>query len=461
MNERKLLAEMAEAELCRRSFIRFLTHVKVRSDDPLNPIVTNWEPWDYLIEQALGWAAGGSEVILKDRQLGYSWLAAAYAVWRARNGAAVALISKGQLEARELLSKCVFVEAHLPKHLQARASVKVDDLKFPGDGFIMAFPSTPDAGVSFTFQVVIMDEAHFHPHAAMNYTAIRPTISAGGQFICLSTADPSMGPYGWFPDMYWASKKGETGYLARFIPWNARPGRDRAWYEREKQAYNGMSEAFDAYYADTDAQAFVGRTGLVYPQFDTARHVRAPRVPLTQCIRVVAGVDFGGGDPTAVVILGMDSRHHIHQYHEFYKRGAVGIDQIAGFLGRFPVGRVVCDPSESVAIETLRQTGLDAVAAMNKRGEGLNQVAFLLDADKLTIDPTNKDSIAEFPGYRWQERTDPNDKSRYQTKTTVDHHADAMDARRYACVELMAMLRPSTQMPSRATNGTRLATRAV
>lgn len=444
----------------------------VRSDDPLNPMVTKWESWDYLVTQAKSWAEGISEVILKDRQLGYSWLAAAYAVWRARNGAGVALISKGQLEARELLSKCSFVEAHLPVWMKSGATVKVDDLKFPGDGssrgeaaanggFIMAFPSTPDAGVSFTFQVVIMDEAHFHPHAAMNYTAIRPTVSAGGQFICLSTADPSMGPYGWFPDMYWASKRGETGYTARFIPWHARPGRDRAWYEREKQAYNGMSEAFDAYYADTDAQAFVGRTGLVYPQFDTSRHVRAPRVDLNMCIRVVAGVDFGGGDPTAVVILGMDSRHHIHQYAEFYKRGAVGIDQIAGFLGRFKVGVAVCDPSEAVAIETLRQTGINAVAAMNKRGEGLNQVAFLLDNDKLTIDPSNTNSIAEFPGYRWQERTDPNDKSRYQTKTTVDHHADAMDARRYACVELMAMLRPSAQMPTRAINGRRLATRAV
>lgn len=429
-------------ELCRRNFLEFLDYVQIRSDDPLNPVISKWQPWDYLVDQARAWSSGASEIDLKARQLGYSWLVAAYSVWRARQGWWVALISKGEREAVELAGKCAFVEAHLPEWLQTGAKVQTELLTFStSGGKIMAFPSTADAGLGFTFQLVVMDEAAVHPYGGQNYAALMPTTSAGGQFIILSTADPVLGPNGWFPNFYWASKAGETGFKARFIPWHVRPGRDDEWYRRQRAAFQGLPEEFDAYYPDSDTAAFVARSGLVFPQFSAVRHVRLPGTPLSDAVRVVAGVDFGGGDPTAVVILGLDRHHHIHQYAEFYKRGAVGTDEIGGFLSQYPVGAVMCDPSQGVAIETLRQTfGLPARAADNRRGEGLGMVAFLLDNDRLSIDPSCVDSIAEFPGYRWANKTDPNDKTRYATSTPVDHHGDAMDARRYAVLEITAML---------------------
>lgn len=455
------IRRLAARELAARSFVDLLGHIKVRSDDPLNPVVTEWQPWAYLVEQAEAWASGQSEIDLKDRQLGYSWLVAAYGVWKARRGAAVAMISKGQLESRELLSKAAFIERNLPEWLQAGATARVDDMKFPGGGVIIAFPSTPDAGVSFTFQVVIMDEAHFHPYAAQNYAAIRPTISAGGQFIALSTADPALGPYGWFPSMYWASKRGETGYAARFVPWHRRPGRDQAWYAREKAAYEGLPEEFDAYYADTDAQAFAGRTGLVLPMFSEDRHAKPALIPLEQCRRVVAGLDLGGGDPTAISVLGLYPDHRVHEYHPtFYRRGVVTIDDIAAFLLVLPnLGAIECPPEQATVISTLAQTyKLPAHAANNKRGDGLNLMAEMLTNDTLTIDPRNADSINEFPGYRWAERTDPNDKTRYATKTPVDHHADLMDARRYALMEIRASyVDPGVRIPKRTITGRALA----
>jgi hypothetical protein len=452
----------AKMQLAKLSFPRFLNYVQIRSDDPLNPVIMPWQPWPYLIEQAESWAAGTSEIDLKDRQLGYSWLVAAYAVWRARNGALVALISKGQLEARELAAKCAFVEQHLPEWLRVKATIRVDDISFAGDGKIMAFPSTPDAGVSFTFQLVIMDEAHFHPYAAQNFAAIQPTISAGGQFIALSTADPSLGPHGWFPTMYWASKAGRTGYTSRFVPWHVRPGRDRAWLERQRATYEGMAEEFDAFYADTDAQAFAGRSGLVYPDWNEALHVRPERVPIEQCRRRVAGLDLGGGDPTAVVVLGLDGDHHVHQYAEFYKRGLVSIEEYGGWLTRYKVDTVACPPEQSTVIATLRsQFKLNAVPADNSRKDGFTMVETLIKNNRLTIEPDCKESIAEFPGYRWANKTDPNDKTRYATKTPVDHHADAHDARRYAVMEITAMLRNVLRLPTRSLSGRPLARRAV
>ncbi len=436
------------------SFIEFLRHVKVRSDDPLNPVVTAWEPWDYLTEQALAWESGQSEIDLKDRQLGYSWLVAAYADWRARRGAAVALISKGQLESRELLQKCAFIERNLPPLMKKSPQTRADDIKYVGGGSIQCFPSTPDAGVSFTFQVVIFDEAHFHPYAALNYAALRPTISAGGQFIALSTADPSMGGHGWFRDIYYASKRGETGYVARFVPWSVRPGRDRAWYEREKAAYEGLPEEFDAYYADTDAQAFSGRTGLVFPMFNPDIHVKPAKSPITGCRRVVAGVDLGGGDPTAITILGLDSARNVHVYAEYYSRGAQILDDLAAFLVLFPVDMIVCPPEQATVYETLRKTyKLPAAAANNSRRDGLQLFAAQLQHGNLTIEPTCTNLISEFSGYRWSERIDPGDKTRYQTKTPIDNHADAIDATRYGLMEILRFLHmPGAALPTKSWN---------
>lgn len=451
-----------DRELCRRSFTEFLSYIRVRSDDPNAPGAIPWAPWDFLTERALSWEAGNSEVILKARQLGMTWLFAAYADWCARNGKAVGVFSAGQVESRGILDRVRYIEETLPKHLQSIATIRSDDAVYPSGGSIRVFPSTEHAGISFTFQVVAFDEAHFHPYAAQNYAAARPTLSAGGQFLMFSTADPALGPNGFFHDMYWASERGETPYKAHFIPWNARPGRDEGWLAREKTAFTGMPEEFDAYYPATAESAFVAKSGLVYPMFTTQRHIKAAPFLIGDARRLVAGVDFGGGDPTAIVILGMDEKQRVHQFAEFYQRGTVGPNQIGEFLAHYPVDTVMCDPSQGTSIAALKETfKLNARPAKNNRADGLGLVAFLLDSDRLTIEPTCVNSIREFAGYRWANRTDQNDRTRYATSTPVNNHADAMDARRYAVAEVLAMLMPHTKMPTRTLAGHHLTRRAV
>jgi hypothetical protein len=383
-------------------------------------------------------------------------------LWRAMwHGWSVAYYSVDQPAARTQINRLKAMWNSLPEHLRTKARWTADEAFFEDGGVIRAFPSTDHAGISYTFNLVVMDEAAFHPFGALNYAAVRPAVALG-QMVILSTADPSLGPSGFFHGMYWASKAGDTGYDAVFVPWWERPGRDQAWYERERKAFTGRPEEFDAYYPDSDAAAFVARSGLVFPQFSSAKHVRPAGFTLADARRVVAGVDFGGGDPTAVVILAMDGKQNVHQFAEFYERGAIGVDQIAGFIAQYPVDAVLCDPSQGTAIATMQQTfGLPARAADNRRGDGLGLVAFLLDNDRLTIEPDCKSSIAEFPGYRWATRVDPNDKTRYATTTAVDNHADAHDARRYAVAELMAMLMPHATVPKATIYGRPLRKTAV
>lgn len=462
------LRVVAANEAATKSFTYFLSHCKVRSDDPMHPSPTPWLAWPYLTQRAEAWASMQSEVILKARQLGYTWLLAAYMDWRARNGWACGIVSKGEPEAYAVIDRARFIESQLPAWLQAGAKFNAGTADYPGGGSLRAFATTPSSGVSWTFQCVAFDEFAFHKWGADNYAAIEPTTSAGGQMLIMSTADPTLGPSGIFHDLYWASKAEATGYHAHFEPWFSRPTRDEEWRKRARARYTGLPEEFDAYYPDSDHAAFTAKSGLVFPQFSEIRHIRIPKTKLEHCTRIVAGVDFGGGDPTAVVVLGLDKQQHVHQYGEFYKRGSVGVDELAGFLRRsIPTGHaatVVCDPSQGVAIETLNRATPSYIRvrpAENKRGEGLGMVAFLLENDRLSIDPSCKASIDEFPGYRWANKTDPNDRTRYATTTPVDNHADAHDARRYAVLEITAMLHDGVRMPSRSLSGKPLARSAV
>ncbi len=456
----RVAAEVAAEALCRQSFAEFLTWCKIRSDDPLDPGIIDLHPWPYQIERAESWQAGTSEVILKERQLGFTQvLIAPYYLWRAMyHGWACGYWSVDQPAARKQLKRIAAIWETLPDFLKTKATFRADDADFESGGTIQVFPSTEHGGISYTLQLAGMDEAGFHPYGAANFAAISPAVSKG-QVIILSTADPELGPAGFLHDIYWASKRGETGLRAVFEA-RRRPDRGPEFYAREKARYAGQLERFNAYYPETDAEAFVGKSGLVYPGFNPVKHVWVPQGDRfhpwewDDSKRKVMGVDFGGGDPTAVTVLGMDGRQHVHQFGEFYRKGSVSVYDIAGYISEWEgPGDVLCDPSQGVAIETLDQalrgTGWTARKADNKRAEGLELVNILIETDRLTIHADCKDSVAEFAGYRWRESVDPNSKVRYATHTPVDHHADAMDARRYALMELLAHLRDMMTLTNR------------
>jgi len=418
-----------------------MSYAKILSDNPENIDLVPFDVWPSQRERMESWDAGTSEVILKARQLGFSWAIAGLCLRIAMyTKGTVGVFSLGEREAKEQIERVKVLYESLPHYLRTAAEWKQVEVSFEGMGRIIAFPSTIQAGTSYTFRLVVMDEASKHPYALQNYAEIRPTISAGSQIIINSTANAQLGSNGFFHDMYWDSKAGETGYSAVFVPWDSRPDRDQAWFEREKRAFVGNPTDFYAQYPSTDTEAFVGREGLVYETFSRERHVKKEPFKLEDCVRIVAGVDFGGGDPTAVTIWGMSKDQHVHQFAEFYKRGAVGVDEIAQFISRYNPDTVACDPSQGVAIETLRKMGIRAIKANNKRGEGIGIVQFLLENDRMSHEPDCTNTINEYSGYRWAVRTDPNSKERYATSTPVDNHADAQDASRYALVEMMSQL---------------------
>lgn len=222
-------------------------------------------------------------------------------------------------------------------------------------------------------------------------------------------------------------------------------------YDNRPNLPEGYIERLEEKYRDTPffEQELLGMytafEGLVYPMFRKETHVKGIPCLLSECRRVVVGVDFGGIMPTAMVLLGQRQSGRIHQYAEYYRTGAELGDMMArlelwALEARLRRGQlaVVCDTSEQVSIATLRAAGFNAFGANKERASGIKYVAQQLNGQGgqpgYSVSPECVYTIGEFGQYVWASKRDAATKVVYRGDAPIDHHADAMDALRYGLV---------------------------
>ena len=230
-------------------------------------------------------------------------------------------------------------------------------------------------------------------------------------------------------------KRTESGWASwTFTTW------DNPHIPREELEEAQRTMDPEAYAREIMADFEATDSELVYT-LDPSRTVTPAKVAWADCRWRVVGIDPGGGDPTAIVPLGVyvgPDGDRIHQYGEFYRRGDVTVEMIAEYLAKLgPVDFVfVGETGGNVLTNSLVQLGFPAMKADMRREEGIEHVRWLLGNGRLTISPECKDSIKEFDHYRWSRRRDGTGEA-YATRTPEWTHADAMDARRYAAVGIL------------------------
>jgi hypothetical protein len=209
--------------------------------------------WDHLIDISEKLISERLIVILKARQIGFSWLIAAYAAWLARfhEGAVILMLSKGQDEAKALLGKVRFILVNLPDTWQVKFGAdSKSEIEIPEmNSKIVALPATEDAGRSETATVVVQDEADFHEYLDANYAAVKPTIDAGGQLIQGSTSNKRK-MISLFKELYRGAP--DNGYAKVFLGWDVRPGRDKKWYAQTRAAIPETSEMTPELYMEQE-----------------------------------------------------------------------------------------------------------------------------------------------------------------------------------------------------------------
>ena len=344
-------------------------------------------------------------LILKARQLGISWLACAYALWLclSKPGRVVLAFSKGQDEANELNRRVTVMYERLPAAMRAAlpAVVKAntESTAWANGSRFTSMPATPSAGRTFTASLVLMDEAAFMLYADKLYTAMKPTIDGGGQLIILSTAN---GRANLFFDLCERAQRGVSGFVFRFLPWHARPGRDAAWYaatEAEavdsalmRQEYPATpDEAFEA----TEVDAFLPSIAL----WDACEEPLPPLDAHTPCI---LALDAGESNDVFASILVSAHPTDAQRLAVRYARGYVptpgvaldfdAIEQdIRALCQRYAVQQLAYDPF--LLGQTVRRL-TNGPNAIRTPCEPFPQGAARLEADKGLYDLITQRRIA-------------------------------------------------------------------
>jgi len=240
------------------------------------------EEFSFDFSKKSGWAWQGDvlqdfmdhqiTLALKARQLGISWVAIGYALWKvlATPGTKALAVSINETEASVLINRAWDLFESLPQHLKmgvevlrpqkGRPSTRIE-LRHPGGQIssIVAMPSTPKAGHGQVATLVILDEHARHQFAEEGWKAFIPVVADGGQIIIVSTAN---GIGGTFYDLWMNAD--DRGVHTIFLPWNFHPKRDARWYSRVAKALPEADRAEQ--YPLTPADAFLGTAGC---WFDT------------------------------------------------------------------------------------------------------------------------------------------------------------------------------------------------
>jgi len=211
-------------------------------------------------------------IILKARQLGLTWICAAYVLWYAgtkRNRLVVVISAKGDW-AVEFLERVYFMLRRLPDWLfntkVSKETTEVLTFKHPdgSESTIKSLPTTEAGAQSKTPDILILDETCWNPYIKEIYMASKPGIdAAGGRIILISNSIKYAPGWGWTRDMYIGAMQGLNSFKRIFMPWQARP--DRPDDFRAIQLLEGMDdEAFSAQYPETEEEAISTLTGSYF-----------------------------------------------------------------------------------------------------------------------------------------------------------------------------------------------------
>jgi len=219
-------------------------------------------------------------VALKARQLGYTTLAMAHALWLAffRPGATILVVSRNQKSSNKNLAQARLAYQFLPAWLKERAPQLVADST---DGMVLRFadgmesklksaPATEGVFAGETATLVVWDEAGLVEPAARQEDVLRtllPTTDAGGSMLIISTA---RGSYNRFAKTYRSAQRGDSQFVPFFQPWMVSPfmrctkecglcseGRGcRTRYEGKRREFADEPWRFFQEYPSTDEEAF-------------------------------------------------------------------------------------------------------------------------------------------------------------------------------------------------------------
>lgn len=336
LSDRQEAEALVEAELrdCERSIGHFIANWVWIEDKTAAEKVSRFGLWPAQWDALQAFLACRLIIALKARQLGFTWLALAYAVWRMvfKPGYTVVAVSKTDADAIELIDYRLaqILLPRLPGWLIRRKSAIPRGWSGPTweatkheliirhpNGALSRFRADAgaDAGRSLTADLVLLDEWAANQWADQIWEAAYPTINRpgsspeDGQVCIISTNKRAT----LFEEQVKAAREGANGFRLLFWPWTADPRRNSEWYEATRAA---MPQSYRQEYPATIDEALSAGEKTAFPEFDVAVHVVKP-FPIPAWWRRWRANDPGYSDPFAWYWLAADEDGNVYIYREF------------------------------------------------------------------------------------------------------------------------------------------------
>ncbi|MDP4158223.1 MAG: hypothetical protein Q8911_00465 [Bacillota bacterium] len=268
-------------------------------------------------------------IVLKARQLGLTWLALAYSVWKMihQPGYAVVAMSKREEDSKELSRRVGFILKYLPATMIREkktagkwngptweATTLVVTINHPGKepSVFNSLTAAQDSGRSLTASLVILDEWAFQQWAREIWAAAYPTINrpTGGQVIGLSTAKRMT----LYEEIWRKATQGVNTFARVFLPWSTDPRRTEEWYEQTRKDLGEQKTKEE--YPNTPEEAFSAAEGVAFPEFSYDLHVVKP-FDIPAHWRKWRSADNGYTDPFAWYWYAVDEFGTVYVYREY------------------------------------------------------------------------------------------------------------------------------------------------
>jgi len=201
-------------------------------------------------------------ILRKFRQAGCTTIAASYALWVIifQKHKQVVILSKGDVEATEVLDRIKLMYDELPKFL--KPGIVEDNkhtLKLGTNSTIKSRPSGRQSGRSLAGSLLIIDEAAFIENIDSIWAAVYPIISTGGRAFVLSTVN---GIGNWYHDVYQKAMEGANSFHPIDIRWQEHPE-----YQRQEEGFSWLYEEMKANNLDVDKWEETTRANMPLKQW--------------------------------------------------------------------------------------------------------------------------------------------------------------------------------------------------
>ncbi len=254
--------EISESIEVVKSFRYFLDRY-VWIEDKERKCAIKLELWDSQVSILPQVVEEGLLVMVKTRQIGMTWLAAALCLWLSMRHLLhlIIVVSSTEDHAIEFMDRVYFILDRLPvwmvPSIKLPRNRRVLTFQHIGDteAVIKSLPTTEMGAESKTPNLLVRDEAHTVREVASIFSSSLPGIQqAKGRIIVIANCLKDRPGWPWVRDICVAAMRGENNFKFSFLPWQAHPGRPVTF--KVDRLRDGMTEEdFSEHYPETIEEA--------------------------------------------------------------------------------------------------------------------------------------------------------------------------------------------------------------